>query len=173
MEDVDLLQRSLLGSIANMNFLDDTAWTQASLPVWSGALGIWSVTQLAPSAFFAAAVCSSVLISQLLLPCLRDVPNSLHSKALKIWKEGHDESHPPATASMCQESWVAPKVNSGSCSSWLQTKINVLRLTSCCTKEGVRSLVEHSPTFSHWAVDGWHRSGCHRPLPGGSPVPAS
>ena len=69
-----------------------------------------SVTQLAPSAFLASAAGSSPLISQLLPPHLRDASIPLHTEALKVWK-GHDESPPPATASMCQKSWDNPRVD--------------------------------------------------------------
>ena len=53
LELFDQLQRKLLGSITNIDlFVSDRAWTQASLPVWSGHLGIRSVAQLSNSAFF-------------------------------------------------------------------------------------------------------------------------
>ena len=49
----DQLHRKLLGSIANIDlFVNDQAWAQASLPVWSGGLSILSVAQLVPSAFW-------------------------------------------------------------------------------------------------------------------------
>ena len=112
LEDFDLLQRSLLGSIANIDLLDNVeAWTQASPPVWSGGLGIQSVTQLAPSAFLASAAGSSSLISQLLPLNLRNAPDPLHSDALVLWKTGHHEVPPSGTASAQQKSWDAPVVN--------------------------------------------------------------
>ena len=49
LHDFDSLLRSLLGTILNVN-LSDSAWTQASLPVRAGGLGVHSTTQLAPSA---------------------------------------------------------------------------------------------------------------------------
>ena len=112
LENFDLLLRSLLGSITNLNLLDnDAAWTQASLPVWSGGLGIRSVTQLAPSAFLASAAGSSSLVSQLLPSTLRLVPDPFQSDAIVLWKARHDEAPPTGTASTQQKSWDTPVVN--------------------------------------------------------------
>ena len=46
------LQRKCITDVINMN---DNQWTQATLPVKDGGLGIRSVTVLAPSAFLASA----------------------------------------------------------------------------------------------------------------------
>ena len=67
----DQMHRKLLGFIANIDlFVNDRAWAQASLPVWSGGLGILSVAQLVPSAYLASAG-SSNLSRQLLPPVER------------------------------------------------------------------------------------------------------
>ena len=46
----DEILRGIVSDITNIN-LDETIWTQASLPVNLGGLGIRSSVQLAPSAF--------------------------------------------------------------------------------------------------------------------------
>ena len=57
LEEFDHLQRLILSDIANINLVDnDSVWTQASLSVRSGGLGIRSAVQLASSAFLASAL---------------------------------------------------------------------------------------------------------------------
>ena len=51
---IDNLLRSAISSTCNIS-LNDDQWLQASLPVWSGGLGVRGVTQLASSAFLASA----------------------------------------------------------------------------------------------------------------------
>ena len=50
----DELLRLNITKICNLSLTDDQ-WLQASLPVWSGGLGVRSVVMLAPSAFLASA----------------------------------------------------------------------------------------------------------------------
>ena len=50
----DKLQRKCITDVININ-MNDIQWTQATLPVKDGGLGIRSVTVLAPSAFLASA----------------------------------------------------------------------------------------------------------------------
>ena len=50
----DKLQRKCITDVININ-MNDIQWTQATLPVKDGALGIRSVTVLEPSAFLASA----------------------------------------------------------------------------------------------------------------------
>ena len=54
LQSFDSLVRSLLCAILNIR-LNDSAWTQASLPTWCGDLGVCSAIQLAPSAYLASA----------------------------------------------------------------------------------------------------------------------
>ena len=61
----DSLLRSLRGIILNLN-LTDSAWTQVSLPVQAGGLGVRSTTQLAPSAYLASAAGCAHLVQQIL-----------------------------------------------------------------------------------------------------------
>ena len=59
-QEFDHLQRSVLNDIANIDLVNNNStWAQASLPVWSGGLGIRSAVQLAPSTFLASVAGSS------------------------------------------------------------------------------------------------------------------
>ena len=57
--------RALVSRITNVP-LEDPAWSQASLPVRCGGLGIRSAVQLAPSAFLSSAAGSSDLVRRIL-----------------------------------------------------------------------------------------------------------
>ena len=109
LELFDQLQRKLLGSITNIDLIvNDRSWTQASLTVWSGSLGIQSVAQLAPSAFLASAAGSSDLSHQL-LPRFRDATYPEQNEALRVWS--HQEERPSPTACTHQKAWDTPIVN--------------------------------------------------------------
>ena len=77
--------RSLLSSILNLNFSDNLVWSQATLPIKSGGLGVRSVAQLALSAFFASAVGCRRLISILLAPLSSLDP--FWDLALEYWQK--------------------------------------------------------------------------------------
>ena len=65
----DDLLKTLISRILNISFQDnESAWTQATLPVGFDSLGTRSAVQLAPSAFIASAAASSELAQQILPP---------------------------------------------------------------------------------------------------------
>ena len=98
----------ILSDIANINLVDnDSVWTQASLPVRSGGLGIRSAVQLA---FLASAAGSSDLIHQILPPWLLDTPYSASIDALTVWSQGHAKPPPPAPACCRQKACDNPRV---------------------------------------------------------------
>ena len=75
LQSFDLLLRALLGDIANINIIENgLAWSQASISVWSGGLGVRSGTQLPPSVFLASVADCTDIIRLLLPPRLRDTP---------------------------------------------------------------------------------------------------
>ena len=79
-----IIQRSVLEAICNVS-LKDVSWSQASLPISAGGLGIRSFIMLALSAFLASAAGSS-LISQRILPAsLANVPCPFNNEALALW----------------------------------------------------------------------------------------
>jgi hypothetical protein len=66
--DLDNLLRSAVTKICNVSLSDDQ-WTQASLPVRSGGLGVRSVSKLASSAFLASAASTLPLQTLILQKC--------------------------------------------------------------------------------------------------------
>ena len=88
----DDLLRSILSGIVNVNFQEnDLTWTQATLPVKCGGLGIRSAVQPAPSAFLASAAGTSDLIHQILPPRFTGIPYSGREDTLSCWSLGHSE----------------------------------------------------------------------------------
>ena len=97
LNECDDLLRSIIGNIVKVEFdEDDPAWTQATLPVRCGGLGIRSLVQLAPSAFLASVASCSHLVHSI-IPS--DPSDSIHksllseiSDAREHWSHGHDKS---------------------------------------------------------------------------------
>ena len=111
LQSFDFLLRSLLGDIGNINIIeDDFTWSQASLPVRPGGLGVRSETQLAPSVFLASAAVCTDIIRLPLPPRLRDAPYQAREAALTAWSVGHEEPPPPATDQSIQKAWDTPQV---------------------------------------------------------------
>ena len=110
LKDYDDVLRSIVGSVAN-TCLDDNAWSQASLPVKAGGLGIRSAVQLAPLAFLSSAAASSDLV-HLILPPRFGSQEVLHvGSALTSWSLDQDHPPPVAPASHHQKVWDTIKVS--------------------------------------------------------------
>ena len=98
--------KSIVSDITNILFVeDDPSWTQASLPVKFGGLGIRRAVQLALSAFLASAAASSSLINQILPQSLQGTPIPNVDDAMALWSSNH--SHPPPDRDVhhLQKSW--------------------------------------------------------------------
>jgi len=78
----DYLLHMALNKSCNLALTDDQ-WTQASLPVWSGGLGVRSVSMLASSAFLASAAGTLPLQTQILWNTQTTVEDTCSS--LKHW----------------------------------------------------------------------------------------
>ena len=105
----DDLLRSILSGIVNVNFQEnDLTWTQATLPVKCGGLGIRSTVQLAPSAFLASAAGTSDLVHQILPPRFTGIPYSRREDTLSCWSLGHSEDPPSGDAAYQQKAWDTP-----------------------------------------------------------------
>ena len=111
LDTYDEVQRSILESITNVS-LDDSAWTQASLPVKNGGLGIRSAVVLAPSAYLASVTASHQLILQILPSRLRMVHIPFESEALSCWSIGNDFPPPVDTDAHLQKAWDSCRVES-------------------------------------------------------------
>ena len=103
--------RSIVSSITNSHLTyEDHAWTQATLPVKYGGLGIRSAVQLAPSAFPASAAGSSDLAHQLLPSGLQCTPLLHVAEGVALWSQLHSQPPPVDTLSHHQKSWDTPVV---------------------------------------------------------------
>ncbi|KAL5502431.1 hypothetical protein EMCRGX_G009202 [Ephydatia muelleri] len=94
----------------------DPSWTQSTLPVRHGGLGIWSAVQLAPSAFLASAAASSRLAHLILpanLPANMQPPQlSYVDEALAAWSQGCQEQPSTDAAAHHQKTWDTIRVSS-------------------------------------------------------------
>lgn len=105
--EFDATLRTSLTTIANCS-LSDIAWTQATLPVSKGGLGIRSVAALAPSAYLASAAATRDLQLRL-LPS--DLIDGELDRALTIWSSRLSQPNPPVLLNaMRQAAWDAPVV---------------------------------------------------------------
>ena len=103
--------RSIVSSITNSHLTnEDHAWTQTTLPVKYGGLGIRSAVQLAPSAFLASAAGSSDLAHQLLPLHLQGTPLLHVAEGVALWSQLHSQPPPADTLSHHQKSWNTPMI---------------------------------------------------------------
>lgn len=110
--DFDQLQRALLESLCNIS-LDDHSWSQASLPINSGGLGIRSAVLLAPSAFLASAAGCESLSLAILPRRFSSVNAQLRQEALSHWRSSvpSDTVDPPTgTSAISQKAWDQPVI---------------------------------------------------------------
>ena len=104
LKSYDEMLRSVLGTITNTH-LHNTAWSQASLPVKAGGLGIRSAVQLAPSAYLSSTAAFSQLVYNILPPRFSVLEIPFLDKALSVWSNGHDSSAPVGPLFHCQKTW--------------------------------------------------------------------
>ena len=106
LQEYDELLKSIVGHITNIHFTeDDPAWTQATLPVKLGGLGIRSAVQLAPSAFLASAAASSDLVHRIIPRHFQGSPMLNMDDAKLLWAAGHACSPPEGVAQHRQKVW--------------------------------------------------------------------
>ena len=109
--DIDLLQKGILESICNVQ-LSDLAWSQASLPVNMGGLGIRRFAKLAPSAFLASAAGTSELSQTIYSGSSANACCPIRTKALDLWSQDHSEQPPSEANSSKQKAWDRPIIES-------------------------------------------------------------
>ena len=104
----DATLRSGLSAVINCD-LTELVWTQASLPIRDGGLGVRSVVLLAPSAFLASAAATLTLQTLILGKCaVRPDPNV--ALTLSRWMEMFNSSQIDGSLSTRQRSWDAAAV---------------------------------------------------------------
>jgi len=109
LSDFDIKLRSSLSAILNVNLPDD-AWSQATLPVKLGGLGIRRTNQVAPSAYLAASHKSEELVSSLLLGSGASYLDSARQQAYAGWVNEGGATEPVGEAVKIQREWDAAVV---------------------------------------------------------------
>ena len=104
----DAVLRDSLSAILNID-IDDNRWTQASLPVRWGGLGVRGITLLAPSAYLASAASTMELTSTLLPMRLRMIEDNGIASAMSTWTRLatslKDPTSTPPPTSQLQRVW--------------------------------------------------------------------
>ena len=106
--EFDTTLKECLCSVVNTD-LTNTQWTQASLPVSRGGLGIRLASQLAPSAFLASAMGTRELQDAILIQSSATADISVDC-ALSYWSSGHNLNAPTGVSAGSQKNWDAPVV---------------------------------------------------------------
>ena len=108
LDEFDNILRSSLSAISNVE-LSDLAWSQATLPVARGGLGIRSVASLAPSAFLASTAATLGLQASLLPPGF-DALDSEREHTQLIWLSRFNLPIPVAPLDSRPHTWDAPAI---------------------------------------------------------------
>jgi len=112
---VDHSERSTLANIINVQ-LSDSSWSQASLPVRWGGVGVRSLLDLAPSAFLSSAFLTRPFIELLLQPIALASFEATVSEAVTHWDSQSDFPSTTGTLRVVQRAW-----DDASCGSRLQS----------------------------------------------------
>jgi hypothetical protein len=102
--EFDKTLRNGLSAILNVEMSDDQ-WSQASLPVRDGGLGIRSAVMLAPSAFLASAAGTTDLQDRILPSFITIIPDSSVQVSLSAWQTVSQSTAPIGTAAHVQRNW--------------------------------------------------------------------
>ena len=100
--------RSALSRIANVD-ISDTEWTQASLPIRYGGLGIRKVRSLALPAYLASAASTSDLQSLILSSC-SCTTDTFYDSYLSLWQSTFGPLAPSSALSGKQSFWDKPGI---------------------------------------------------------------
>ena len=103
---------SLLSTVLNVSVdVSCPSWTQASLPVRLGGLGIRSAEQLAPSCYLSSAAASCCLIHLILSDTDISPSPSHHDDAISLWPNAFPSLSPPIDGrESIQREWDNPQV---------------------------------------------------------------
>ena len=95
--------RSTLSEVLNISFSCESSWSQATLPVCFGVIGVRRASQHAPSAFLASAASSYDLINQILPARFSGIQYLAVDAAVIQWREGHNYPPPVSPSSSRQK----------------------------------------------------------------------
>jgi hypothetical protein len=104
LREFDVVLRHCLCQILNVS-LDEDQWTQATLPVKSGGLGIRRAHQIAPSAYLASASGVAQLVSSILPPRLQGLIDPHEGPALAAWIALGGTTPPTGPTASSQRAW--------------------------------------------------------------------
>ena len=109
--EYDNTLRLILSEVTNTAVAsDDRAWTQASLPVKLGGLGVRSAVELTPSAFLTSMNMNAALVEAILPTTLCSSTSPLMEDALSNWLVGNDSQPPTDTEAQRQEALGSSEV---------------------------------------------------------------
>jgi len=101
--------KSSLSEILNIDFSDNRNWSQASLPLLFGGLGIRGVSTIAPSYFIASCSATSELQKLILNKCTSMAPDLQLSVAIIKWETLSRNSDKPSENEVAfQKHWDNP-----------------------------------------------------------------
>ena len=109
LKDFDTAIRDSMSSIANIDFTEE-AWTQASLPVRHGGLGIRKSGDIALPGYISSALSAHSLVEAILSPVTGLAPFEV-SNEIAIWKASDQElTEPDAESCFKQRAWDVPRI---------------------------------------------------------------
>ena len=100
----DTLQRKCLTDVINIDLSEDQ-WTQATLPIRDGGLGIRSVAMLAPSAFLASATSTLQIQNDILPARFNGVPDNALDMTTNSWRKLSGNDIPKIELRVKQKEW--------------------------------------------------------------------
>ena len=109
LKDFDTAIRDSMSLTANVNFTDE-AWTQASLPVRHGGLGIRKSGDIALPGYISSALSSHSLVEAILSPVTGLAPFVVSSE-IELWKaSGQGLTEPDSESCYRQKAWDVPRI---------------------------------------------------------------
>lgn len=142
---IDAVLRESLCTTLNID-LNDDRWTQASLPIRWGGLGIRSVVSLAPSAYLASAARTEELTTSLLPTRLSAVVDSGIVTAMTAWSQLATSSSTSSTASSPPASRVQQTWDNRCC----EVQADLLLDAVADDVERARLLASRAPGSGDW-----------------------
>ena len=93
LQEFDMIVRNSMSKITNIDFTDD-GWTQASLPVRSGGLGICKAVDISPPCYISSALLTHSLV-EAILSSVTDLAPFEVTTEIELWKaSGQDLIEP-------------------------------------------------------------------------------
>ena len=109
LEEFDTAIRDSMSTITNIDFTDE-AWTQVSIPVRYGGLGIRKSSDIALPAYISSALSAYSLVAAILSPVIGLAPFEVTNE-IEIWKaSGQGLTEPDDESCSKQKAWDVPRI---------------------------------------------------------------